>query len=441
MAAQILPLPGFQASTQPIGHYLRLGHTGHVQLGTLLARGRLPATRVVVDAAKLKFQKELLTALRAAGAQIVLDTNAAELSALERFDGVFKTAPWAAAGEGLPLQPRHFDPTSSASIIEEIAQFAVGNNVDAVLSPTHFLRNAHRDEWFEVDRVSCVALRDALDRNGGKDIGIDYLLMPTYMQLHDEVVRGAFAAALDSLPYDNLWVRASGFGADASPLGTRRYITAMAGLHNLGKPIVADHIGGLVGMATIAFGVVSGIAHGVGGHERFNASSWDKPRRKNEDGQQGGMQTRIVVPDLDKSLTIDELDRLARAKGGHRLVVCGDRNCCPHGLEDMKKDWRAHFLYQRFRQVGDLEVIPDQRRAHHFLEGDMATADRQARQIKELKVGDDKMTERLKKHSRRIESLRAGLENLYEDRGAGAPRALPVIRKSRIADDNESVKK
>ena len=430
MSAKILPLPGVRAPTQPIAHYLRIGLTGHRQLETLHGEGRLPATRVVVDASKLAFQKELVSALRLADAEIILDTNAAELSALARFDGAFKTAPWAAKSDGSPLRPEHFTGDARDGVIASIARYAVENDVHAVLAPGHFLRLANQDEWFEVDRIACVTLREALDREGGGRIAIDYVLIPTYTHLRDEAIRGAFLSGLHDLPFDNLWVRASGFGSDASALGARRYITALAGLHNLGKPIIADHVGGLIGLATAAFGTASGIAHGVGERERFDASQWDKPRRKKEEGREGGRTIRVTIPDLDKSVTRKELRMLAEARGGHRLVVCGDRDCCPHGLEDMIKNWRSHFLHQRFARTHALELVPDHNRTRHFIETDLAQADRLARQVKQLKTGDEDMAKRLVEHSRRVESRRAALENLYETLGDNTARAPEAKRRS-----------
>ena len=87
MNAKILPMPRIQAPSQPIAPYLRIGRTSYRPLETLHDEGRLPARRVVVAASMLKFQKELVTALKASGTEIVLDTDAAELSALALFDG------------------------------------------------------------------------------------------------------------------------------------------------------------------------------------------------------------------------------------------------------------------------------------------------------------------------------------------------------------------
>lgn len=65
---------------EPIGHFLRIGSTGHHQLGTLHSSGRLPVNRVVAETPSFKAQSELLGLLRNAGAEITLDTRIAELS-------------------------------------------------------------------------------------------------------------------------------------------------------------------------------------------------------------------------------------------------------------------------------------------------------------------------------------------------------------------------
>ena len=146
--------------------------------------------------------------------------------------------------------------------------------------------------------------------------------------------------------------------------------------------------------------------------------------------------TRVLIPNLDKSLTIEELKMLAKARGGHRLVVCGDRDCCLHGLEDMITNWRPHFLYQRFSRIRALEKVPNHNRTRHFLNIDMAQADRLARQVKELKTGDEKMIGRLTEHSRLVEARRAVLENLQETRGDSAPRAPAAISRGVGAGDD-----
>ena len=102
------------------------------------------------------------------------------------------------------------------------------------------------------------------------------LLIPN-AALRDPAQRRAFIGALANTPFDNLWFRVSGFGSDASAVGVRRYIAAVIDFHRVGRPVVADGVGGLAALATIAFGASSGICHGVAEKERFNASDWAKP--------------------------------------------------------------------------------------------------------------------------------------------------------------------
>ncbi len=415
-----------RAPIQQIAHFIRIGHAGH-KIESLLEQARFPATRVVIEASALKSQRDMLNSLRSRGVEIVLDTNVAELSEIGRYDGFAKTAPWAEIGAGNPLRPEHFRKDHQGDLFGAIARAAIQCQVGAVLAPCHYLKFGSRDGWFDIDRRSCELFRDSMDREGGQHISIDYALMPTYADLRDEAVRGYFVSGLQDLPFENLWIRTDGFGADATAAGCKRYLTSVANIHNIGKPIIADSLGGLIGLSSLAFGVVSGISHGIGENERFSASAWHKPRQKREDGQSGGGRTiRIPIPGLGRSLTESELRSLARASGGHRLVVCSDRSCCPHGLDDMVRNWRAHNLRQAVDGVMALEVVPDQRRARHFLDNDMTNATRVAHQISSLNVTDTDLATRLKDHSHRMDEMRSTLSNFYEIRGDLAPRAAAV---------------
>ena len=249
-----------------IAQFLRVGSTGHRQLEHLLYTGKLTPKRFVVDAASYDKQVDLIKALQEAGAEIVLDTNAAELSTIGRFQGASKGAPW--ANPERPLDEEDFFAGTNRSVIEPIARFAVARGVNAVLAPTHFI-TAARSSWLEVDVEACAALREALDREGGSHIAIDYALVTTYSLLRDPIARNQFLARMRGLPFENLWLRISGHGADATPTGIRRYIAASLDFHHLGKPIVADHVGGFAALAFVAFGAGSGFAHGAGGKRAF----------------------------------------------------------------------------------------------------------------------------------------------------------------------------
>ena len=84
-------------------------------------------------------------------------------------------------------------------------------------------------------------------------------------------------------------------------------------------------------------------------------------------------------------------------------------------------------------QINDLELTPDSNRAQHFLDGEVTRADRLARQVKELEIGEKIMTKRLVRHSRRLERLRVTLEHLHETRGNDSPRSLAAVQRMSLA--------
>ena len=120
--------------TAAVGYFLRLGHTGHRRLETLLAAGRVSIDRAVVDAAHLDEQGELLDALRESGAELVLDTKAAELATIGGYGSKAQSLPW--AHEERPYAPSDFDADAQNNFASRIAAFAVDNGVNAVLAPT-----------------------------------------------------------------------------------------------------------------------------------------------------------------------------------------------------------------------------------------------------------------------------------------------------------------
>lgn len=406
-----------------IGHFVRIGTTGYRQFETLLGAGRMPVDSVVVEAAVVSRQGELIRSLQEAEREILLDTNVAELSCQGKFDGHAKGAPWADP-EG-PLTPDHFRRGPNYEIVGKIARCAVQYGVDVVQSPTHMLVNS-TSQWLGLDRASCVNLRRALDSEGGRDIAIDYPLMTTFAALRDPIQRRAFLASLKDLPFDNLWLRISGFGSDATAIGIRRYIGAVTELLTLEKPVIADGIGGLAALATLAFGAAGGISHGVAEKERFDASGWNKPR--SSDG--GGNERRILVPGLDRLLNMKQMEALMAAQGGRRICSCNDRSCCPHGWDDTQKDPKGHYLYQRYKQVRALSSVSEARRIQHFLDKDLAEANRLARKAARIRTSDESLRETLLRSSERLERMSPVLEELQKTIGDGPRSAAPRQRSA-----------
>lgn len=419
----------------PVSCFVRIGEA-HRQLSSLHAAGHLPARHAVIDASRLRHQREIVGAMREAGTQIVLDTEAAELAAPAKCGGHVRRAPWARE-DGRPLGPADFRGEALTKLLAQMARFAVENGIHTVLAPTHFLGDPAFGDWLSVDRETCLAFRRTLDREGGSNIAIDYPVILPNTMLNDPGARGGLISSLKDLPVANVWVRASGFGADAGPLAAKRFLIAISGFYNLGKPIVADYLGGLVGQAALAFGAVSAVGKGISERERFDAREWYKPPPEFEEGGGGfGRATRFTIPDLHRSVTLPEMDVLSSARGGKRVCSCGDRSCCQNGYTDMLTDHRGHASRQMFRSIEAIEKVPDLLRESSFLDGQMASAERKAREIKGLRplaseaerhrVNLDDLMKRLTAHSQKVNKFRASLENLHEARGKDAPRARPI---------------
>ena len=409
--------------SEAIGHFIRLGHSGHRMLETQHAAGRLPIDRVVADASHIQEQRELLDALRASGAEVVLDTKAAELSTPGGNEGRARVLPWAHSER--PHATSDFSDEALNEFVGRIARFAVGNRVSAVLSPTRPLEGP-RDPWLAVDLKSCEALRRALDLEGGQRIAIDYPLLATYHSMRDEAERQAFVKAIKDSPFENLWLRISGFGSSATAVGVRRYINGARDFHTLGRPIIADGVGGFIGLSTIAFGAVGGISHGVAEKERFQARDWYKPRS----GAGGGLPRRVYLSGIDTYFSIDHTRNLLDHRGVKPMLACNDTSCCPRGVEDMLKAPKVHFLNQRVRQLADLSSVPELRRADHFLRKQLGPAGSTARKVERLNLSDTKLAEKLRKRSRQLDELYQVLDDLYETSGATSRAESPRRRSA-----------
>jgi hypothetical protein len=231
--------------------------------------------------------------------------------------------------------------------------------------------------------------------------------------MNDIAQRRVFVAALRSIPIDSVWLRISGFGGDATAAALRKYISAARDFHSLGKPVIADCIGGLAALAVLAFGAAGGIAHGLAEKERFDAASWHKPPKPPDpEKKRGGNAFSVLLSGIDRLLKPEQAQILIEASGGRRLLSCNDRRCCPHGFEDTIRDPKGHYLRQRAWQCEALSKVPEPRRSKDFLDNTLANADRTARQI--AKFPDDAVATVTARNAERLDRLRVVLENLKE---------------------------
>jgi hypothetical protein len=437
MSAKVIKFPSSGAISTPIGHFLRLGDSGVRALGDLIAGGHLLPARVVVDAGNFSAQRDLIQDLRLRGVEIVLDTKVAELGSKALSGSKLKSLPWAVQTEGSPLGPDHFGRGANTDVIDAIARFCVVNRVDAVLSPSHWLGDPDCDDWLSRDGHSCHVLRDSLDREGGKDIAIDFSVVAPHTLIREPSEREKLFSVIRDCEVENVWIRASGMKNGAPALSTSRHIQAIASYQGLELPLIADCLGGMTGLGLIAFGSVSGIAHGIGRYIGFDARSWHKaPRLRASDDDNGRAQKRILLSDINRSLSAREVECLASARNGRKLISCTDRECCPSGLDDMLRDPRRHSARQTIKQYHALESVPDLKRPEHFIHNQLEDAARKARRIAklrpEIKDGSlpaakiQSLVRRMEENADTLDKTRTALEKLQNDLGAGVFSPKPL---------------
>ena len=407
MAENIVYLHG---RPREVAQVARIGFFDHRQAEHLWSANKLHPRRFIVEASNFDRQTGLLRTLRDAGAEVVLDTNAAELSVPGRFSGAVKSAPWAV--ENRMLEADDFVAGTNRSVIEPIARFAVAKGVQAVMAPTHFLDDRNQD-WLPIDLRASEALRLALDREGGADIEIDYPLIVTMSQLRDASFRASILEGLTDLPKGYIWLRASGFGADATGTGMSRYIEAVRSLHELGRPIIADQVGGIAGLAICAFGAVSGFSHGIEGKQRFNAGDWLKPPKRGG----GGRAKRIFLPGLDRSLEVGEAKAwFDEARTARQIFGCPDTSCCGD-IEKMLGNPEAHFMVQRSRSVNTLSSIPESVRTDRFLEEQLEQRMKEAQRATRLKKTSEPIRKKIENAAKRLERTNDAHRGLHKREG------------------------
>jgi hypothetical protein len=138
-----------------------------------------------------------------------------------------------------------------------------------------------------------------------------------------------------------------------------------------------------------------------------------------------GAARDAYIPELDRHFSEDQLNAIFAARGGRSRFGCNDANCCPHGIDDMIENPHAHFITQRSPQLGDLSVVPEARRAEHFLLRHLEPAVRSARLGVRLKIADDDARRFVDDAKKRLVRLRDALDDL-DSQGGIASRSPAV---------------
>ena len=407
-------------NTPPIAGYIRVGHNDHRWLEERLSAGRLPYRRFVFDAAHVDKQRVLLQALREAGHEIVLDTNFAELCSVGRYGGSASKLPWAHPDR--PWQLDDLGGNRAKFIVSQMAEFAMERGANAILSPSQLIEV--NDRGPSVDAELANALRVALDAVGGRAIAVDYQVITTMNLLRDEEFRKDIARVCSAVESENIWLRTSGFDAHSTGAATRRYVENLSSLHDAGKPLVGDMIGGLPAIGAAAAGAVGAICHGAGGKEAFRIADY----RKVPVGEGGSGKRRVFLSDLGRWVSEEQFDKIVSTKGAKSKLFCRDKNCCPQGRDDMIDEAKGHFLNQRNAQIRELSRIPEDRRLDHFLAQQLGGASSTARTLSRLKYDDPKIAKLVGQEKQRLVRMTDSLRMLGESSTLDSRSLSPLFR-------------
>ena len=420
-----IPMPRSIRSVQnPVGLYFRVGYNDHKTVSAAIATGKRQFSGIVIEAHRLDRHKEVLSSAEAATLECILDPCTQALAMPGGFTESLGELPW---GLGHVNRLRDYDTSKLLPLCTSIAKFAVTNRFSEVLAPTHVL-SGPEDPWLKVDVQATRGLRAQLDRNGGKRIGLIYALTISYATLRDEAARNQIVDQLEGLPIDALWIRVDPFGDNSTGTAVRNFVDAAHDFHRLGRPLVADQVGGLVGLALVAMSAVGGLAHGITAKERFGASHW-----RNESESKGfALPHRVYLPALDMLWMPNEVRRLFDSSTMLRSHFgCADPSCCPRGVTDMVENAGLHFLQQRMNQIVTLGQMPDSLRPREFLDRyARPTADAATRFARSSAL-DDAERKRIVKHRKRLDLLRVALTDLIGTSRAATRSVLPETRAAR----------
>lgn len=346
---------------EPLGLFFRVGKSDHTVLKQLLSENRVGMLGAVFDPCHSGCQEELRSEFSQRQLDAILDPALMELATLGGFTPSRQQLAWAS---GEPQTPEHFDSQFSIAVVARIADFVAANGFNAVLAPTHYLGEGMKDSWLQVDRQLVVRLRDRLDGNGCEDVAIYYpLALPTKM-FTESAQRVAIKAALSGLPIDALWLRTHPFGSESGDTALRRYIQSCQDMHGLGVPLVSEKTG-VLGLALLAFGAVSGVESGVCTGEKFDFGRIKRPR---DPSGKFGMTPRVYLPDLGGFLSRKEAQQFFQQRG-RRQFACRDSQCCQRGVHSMTgAGSRRHFAFQRMDEVARLSRVTPSLRPHEYID-------------------------------------------------------------------------
>lgn len=417
---------------EPLGLYLRAGRNDHLAILNLFSAGDTGCFGVVFDAAQEARHKELKEQVLVHNLDAILDTKAMQLALPGSYTPALAKLPWGRE-ERLHVHA-DFQGLAGRRLIACIGDYALRHGYTEVMAPTHLLRQFD-DPWLTIDVESARLLREYLDQNGGRSIPLIYPLAISYEILRTPDMRAHVINALINVKADAIWLKVDGLqGSHATPTAVKNFIAAAADFHQLGRKLVADCIGGKVGLALMAFGAVGGIAHGIGVFEKFDSAHMRSTKKSNPFTP----AMPIYFPGIDAMLTAKEAEMLfAVSPQAKAAFGCRDTHCCKRGIKDMLGEPRRHYTVQRMKEVAGLSQFPEEIRAHRFLDTNLRPTTDRALQAASQAVGDEKLAAKLQSNRKRLDSLRVALGKQLEK---APPRSYAVAPETRAAREGRGIR-
>lgn len=381
-----LPRPRhLRTGHEPLAFFVRVGRNDHREAMELIAAGERGIFGFVIDALYVDRHKELIIEARKRDFAVILDPKTQQMGFPGSYNESLAGLPWGKSAHH--HRPIDFEGQEGKSRASVMVEFAMRYDFTHILGPSHLIGDPN-DPWLQRDIAMMTNVAECIQRSG-KSLQLVYSLGLPISLLRDDARRSALVASIGKAPCDAIWLKVENFGDDATGEKTVAYLRACRDFHNLGLPLIADHVGGLPGLASLAFGAVGGISHGVTMNQGFTASSWRRPPRHGG----GGTERRVYLPQLDllvrPEVAKQFLTSSQRVRGRH---VCRDQHCCPRGLTDMIDRPARHALYQRCREIEGLGGAPKAVRIPQYLEHVRRVSDEVA-----LVAGFDKLDVDLRK--------------------------------------------
>ena len=406
MTANVLPfrIPVLRRP-MPIGLFLHVGYSDHKDLADLAAASPMGYHGCVLDASWINKDRGcvLVEPLNSVNAETVLDPMALQAAFVSGRRSRFQELSWLMGGVQTPAD---WQTETGMEKLDEIVAFAVKHKFSAMLAPTHFITSPN-DPWLAVDIENAIALKRKLQSKG---IALFYRLAVSNKVIVDVEQRDAIIDSMQRLNVDAIWLVIDRFSKDASFAKFSAYCEAATAFHDLGVPLVADRVGGLPGLALAAFGVVSGIAHGVAQLESFDSASLN--RAPDPEQNSGGSPTPVYLGQLGISFKPAQIEVLASSRAVKRSQLFPtDPEICPTGPRDMIQSPKRSFVLQRAKEIHLISKPPSDVRAGEFLEkivrpmSDLAVA-LQGAAAKGL--FDEALSKKLTTHSDNLRKLRTG---------------------------------